>query len=372
MTRDPFRESDPAVPGVRETPEAKVARERELARLIEGLCRGTVTAADRDRLETLLHDPVNRAYYLAASRLHSALLWRWHHGKIATLERTSGSSRPVRQLLADPQRWRYSSLLLGAATMLVSGCGIGSAATSLVFAFSGLIGSPAAAVVMPAAPVIVHAESFESPPAPLQDHLPTKLDEWGGDETVVVMAERGVVPQSGRHMLRFLSGHPHGMRYVGKASEIWRVIDAETLRRTAGTREVRVTIAASFNGVLPPGVSPVDCLVGAIATDVHPVDLGERWRTLFDIAEGASDRIAIGQQSTTIDENPFTWQRLTATVMVPTEARYLVLYCLACTRPADGITPSAAEYIDDIRVSVSPGDVPVAATGPDSQTGVTR
>jgi len=54
----------------------------DLPTLIEAMCQGTATHADRDRLEQLLRDPANRAEYLSASRLHSELLWRWNRGRI--------------------------------------------------------------------------------------------------------------------------------------------------------------------------------------------------------------------------------------------------------------------------------------------------
>ncbi|MCE9632361.1 MAG: FecR family protein [Planctomycetia bacterium] len=56
----------------------------QLHTLIESLCQGTATHADRDQLEGLLRDPANRAEYLAATRLHSELLWRWHRGRVVT------------------------------------------------------------------------------------------------------------------------------------------------------------------------------------------------------------------------------------------------------------------------------------------------
>lgn len=54
----------------------------EVVQLVEALAQGTATASDRDRLEVLLRDPVHRQGYLAACRLHSELLWRWHRGRI--------------------------------------------------------------------------------------------------------------------------------------------------------------------------------------------------------------------------------------------------------------------------------------------------
>jgi hypothetical protein len=79
----------------------------ELATLTEAMCQGTATTADRDRLEALLRDPANRAQFLAASRLHSELLWRWHRGRISLvypsreIESASAAGREARPAVAS-------------------------------------------------------------------------------------------------------------------------------------------------------------------------------------------------------------------------------------------------------------------------------
>jgi hypothetical protein len=52
----------------------------ELSRLIAAMCGGTATAADCDRLEVLLRDPLARRGYLAFMQVHGELLWRHAHG----------------------------------------------------------------------------------------------------------------------------------------------------------------------------------------------------------------------------------------------------------------------------------------------------
>lgn len=49
----------------------------DLARLTSAMCDGTVTHADRDRLERLLVDPLARREYVARLRVHADLTWRW-------------------------------------------------------------------------------------------------------------------------------------------------------------------------------------------------------------------------------------------------------------------------------------------------------
>ncbi len=69
----------------------------DLPTLVEAMCQGTATNADRDRLEQLLRDPANRAEYVAASRLHSEMLWRWHRGRFKVIGsgKTGRGGRPA-------------------------------------------------------------------------------------------------------------------------------------------------------------------------------------------------------------------------------------------------------------------------------------
>jgi len=233
------------------------------------------------------------------------------------------------------------------ALLVVSGCGIGSVVTSLAFAYSGLLGRVQQAI-------IVHEEGFEHPPAPEQRHVPDRLDVWSGDETVVVGAEYGIVPRSGERMLKFLSPRPQGAVYRGLASEIWRVIDLESVRAAAGTRDVRIDFSACFNGSQSGGESR-QCWISAIATDTHPRDLGHEWEEQFEAAQKNPIAVATAQARERIDADLQTWQRFSVTVTAPEGARYLLLHCLTEYRSDEDadVATRCGQYIDDIDIAVS-------------------
>lgn len=99
----------------------------ELAALIELMCHGTATHADRDRLEKLLQDPANRAHYLAATRLHTELSWRWHRGRVVILDascRTGSTARENSPSLCHSgrhsQRHRIAASVERTSDVLVS------------------------------------------------------------------------------------------------------------------------------------------------------------------------------------------------------------------------------------------------------------
>jgi len=247
--------------------------------------------------------------------------------------------------LGGRRRWLRGSVAAGMAVILISGCGLGSAVTSLAFAYSGWLdrGQPA----------VVHEEGFERPPAPEQRYLPDRLDVWGGDETVVVGPEHGIVPQSGDRMLKFLSPRPQGATYPGLASEIWRVIDLESLRGAARSRDVRIDFSACFNGCQRG--APRNCWISAIATDALPETLGRDWEQQFKAAQERPAAVASGQARELLDADPATWQRFSVTVTAPPGARYLLLHCLSeyrSTEDAD-VADRCGQYVDDLSVAVT-------------------
>lgn len=202
--------------------------------------------------------------------------------------------------------------------------------------------------------VVVHEEGFERPPAPAPDYLPQEFDVWSGDETCVVAAERGITPQSGRRMLRFVASQPSSGGYAGEASEIWRIIDLESLGLRRRPEGVVVELAAVFNGVpVTDRTIPAGGIV-IIATDTKPGIADQPWLEKFGGMDVPPMNVAVARMEEVLDEDPATWQRLTAIVNVPSRARYLVLHCHVEGRPLTGEASwrPSGQYIDDISVTV--------------------
>jgi len=260
---------------------------------------------------------------------------------------------------AVPGFWLRGGLAASMVLLVLGGCGIGSVATSLAFAYAGLRGPSQSAIV-------VHQEGFEHPPSPEQRDVPDRLDVWGGDESVVVGPEHGIVPQSGGHMLKFLSARPAAANYEGNAAEIWRFVDLESVRAAAGSRDVRIDLSAGFNGCQGRG-EPRRCWLSAIATDAHPRDLGQDWRSQFEAAQKNPVAVATAQTKERIDADPATWQRFVVTVTAPRGARYLLLHCLTEYRPGEDadVAERCGSYVDDIEVLVSPARSAVVSKASD-------
>ena len=331
--------------------------------LIEAWLDGAIDDVELAELEVALLESIDvRHEFWRRAALHGML----HEAakiEFAADESPAGAaSRPARKALpfrTGRRSWLRGSIAAGMALLVVSGCGIGSVVTSLAFAYSGLLGRVQQAIV-------VHEEGFEHPPAPEQRHVPDRLDVWSGDETVVVGAEYGIVPRSGERMLKFLSPRPLGAVYRGLASEIWRVIDLEEVRAAAGTRDVRIDFSACFNGCQRGG-EPRQCWISAIATDKHPLDLGNDWEQQFDAAQKNPGAVATAQARERIDADPDTWQRVSVAVTAPEGARYLLLHCLTEYRADEDadVATRCGQYVDDIDIAVSAARPAVATVAAD-------
>lgn len=319
--------------------------------LIEAWLDGTIDDVEFAELEVALLESLDvRHEFWRRAALHGVL------HEAAKIEFPAGDAPAVSPsppvITASPAqlgrgRWLKGGIAVGVALLVVGGCGIGSVVTSLAFAYSGMLGR-----VQPA--VVVHEEGFEHPPAPELRHVPDRLDVWSGDETAVVGAEYGIVPRSGDKMLKFLSSRPQGAVYQGKASEMWRIIDLESVRAAAGTRDVRIDFSACFNGCAGRG-EPRQCWISAIATDTHPGKLGHDWEEQFEAALKNPVAVATAQARERIDADPATWQRFSVTVTAPPGARYLLLHCLTEYRPDEDqdVATRCGQYVDDIDVTVS-------------------
>jgi hypothetical protein len=323
--------------------------------LIERWMDDDLDAAGRAELEGILLESADaRREFWERAAFHGQIL---QAAKVAfgTLPALDAPTRTVvvpSSALAQARRplgWLRRGMAAGTAAILIGGCGIGSVVTSIAWSYSTTPARSGAAIR-------AHHESFETPPAPQPNYVPRQTDVWSGDETEVVTTERGVIPHSGTHMLRFVSSHPRDESYEGRASELWRVVDVERFRPADGG-EVRMELSACFNAVATDADERLGCGLNVVATDAAPGSLGEQWLERFWSEHARPGTVAVSKAATALDDDPTTWQRLSVTVTVPSGARYIVLHCVA-----DGMKNGApawldaGQYIDDISLVATPVD----------------
>jgi hypothetical protein len=336
--------------------------------LIHGWLDGSLDDAGFAELQvTLAESPEARSRFWDEVRFHSDLheAVKTHFAAPATFAPPAMPAPPEADR-ARPSRhsWiggivrRHGAFLAGGMALLAGGCGLGSVATSLSFAYGGWSAQRAENVVL------VH-EDFESPPAPRHDFVPRSPGYWSGDITAVVAAEQGVTPKAGEKMLRFVATAPSGESPAfNSASEIWRLVDLHQVREQLGLgdsdADLSLEFTATFNGVAPsPGRRP-DCFIKAIATDADSPAARSLW--LHSGLQGARESDPAGvyvlaEQKELIDADPGSWQRLTISLRAPARARTLMLYCVVSdTSDAarDSESRLEGQYIDSIQLSAQP------------------
>ena len=335
--------------------------ENRLATLIDAWLDGTAGLDDIAEMESLLLESADarREFWRRAAfhgQLHEAARMKFATLPPEPLERRRWNERlrgkTILGAAAGP--WLAGSLLLATVA-----AGIGAGAASLAFAYSEKT------VESIAAARLVHFESFESSTEPETNYIPDRIDVWGGDETMVIQGAEstGISPKSGASMLRFVSSHPATESYRANASEIWRFIDVAALREEVGSESFDVEFSAWFNSVAPVvGQRPQGGL-SIVATNVPPAE----WDTTlweetspFDHRQTVAWRqpLATAAAKQRIDEDPSSWQPVTAILAVPQEAKYLLLHCYLVDYAASGAEHDEAgrfpgQYVDDIEVRVA-------------------
>ncbi len=261
---------------------------------------------------------------------------------------TGGSDRHAR----GRRLRRHVGLLAAGIGILAGGCGLGTIATSVSYAYSGW--SPQKV------PITLLHDSFEQPPFPRANNAPKEPGFWSGDVTQPVGPEQGITPSDGQTMLRFISTAPEGESPAfHSASEIWRFIDLDGIRKKAGRpadAELPLTLSAAFNGIpAQPGRQP-QCELQLVATDSSPAAGENVWlgrSRKASIAGNPRQCLVSAYRTEAIDRDPASWQQLTVTVTAPPAARYLLLHCLVSDNSLDVAEPSErlpGNYVDDIRL----------------------
>ena len=336
------------------------AAENRLATLIDGWLDGVASVEDIGEMQSLLLESAEarREFWRRAAfhgQLHEAARMKFASLPSAAPRGRRLSARPGWSSLVHASGpWLAGSLLLAAVA-----AGLGAGAASLAFAYSEKMGE----AIAPAR--LVHFESFESSTDPETNYIPSRIDVWGGDETMVIQGAENeeISPKSGASMLRFVSSHPATESYQANASELWRFIDVAALRDEAGSESLDVEFSAWFNSLSSTSGQRPHGGLSIVATNVPPA----KWdQTLWDETSPFDHRqtvawrqpLATAAAKKRLDGDPHSWQPVTTILAVPQEAKYLLLHCYvvdygASSAERDELGRFPGQYVDDIEVRVA-------------------
>lgn len=328
--------------------------ENRLATLIDGWLDDAASLEDIAEMESLLLESAEarREFWRRAAfhgQVHEAARM-----KFASLPSEASVGRRLRartrwgSLLQASGPWLAGSLLLATVA-----AGFGAGAASLALAYSDKTGE----AIPPAR--LVHFESFESNTDPERQYIPSRIDIWGGDETLVIQdaEDAGISAKSGASMLRFVSSHPATENYRANASEIWRFIDVAALRDEAGTESLDIEFSAWFNSVASKAGQRPHGGLSIVATNVPPAEWNQTlWEETspFDHRQTVAWRqpLATAAAKKRLDDDPASWQPVTTILAVPQEAKFLLLHCYVVdygvAAPDEDRFPG--QFVDDIEV----------------------
>jgi hypothetical protein len=286
--------------------------------------------------ELLRNDPEARS---AMARLlvdEQALIHLLRDEGIVSLLDPTGSLRPAKAPRVS--RWHSLRPLTSAAAGIL----FGMLCTSVVFGFvAPLTGS-----------LTLLDESFEgsSPPASKVALAP---GVWRGDQAVIVNAEQGVAPVSGRRMLRFLRQDHQGKARAagGHIADVYRLIDLRGQRVDVTQGDVVVQASASVNAIPFPEGEKFGCAISLFALEADA--LPERASYVGTALENEANAMARSSR-TKMDRDPASWQRLATEMRLPANTDYIVVRLhISQSFDSNGAPVFTGSYADDVRVTIT-------------------
>ena len=303
-------------------------KDERLDDLIDQHLNSAMSEASRRELEDrLLHSAADRARFWELAETHA-----FPHESIQ-----QKLAKPVAKI---PRRtvWLQWRPLAAAAAGLV----IGLFSASVLFAYA----APSLRKV-----VTLLNESFESGPAPPAKGVPIEPGVWSGDYSEIVGEHRGVKPESGGKMLRFLRGDYEGRPIPESfSSDVFRLIDVRGYRHEFADGGAVVQLSVAFNAAAFGDDEAYQCGLTIFALDAALVNHGslnaERILSTESLAMSRSSHLRL-------DRDTATWQRLSNELRLPPNTDYIMIrfgVSHAMRQEGRRTDSFAGHYADNIRV----------------------
>lgn len=317
--------------------------------LIDGYLDGSLDAPDHRELETeLLSSAAARERFWRNASIHTALRRRGREewGRRAATEREAAPSlrsRCTRALAPLAALSRSTAVLLALAAGVAAGVAFAIVPMTVTAMRIALpLGNPG-------------FEQTHETPLPLEPlaALPAAgslFGRWLADPVRFTGGEHGLTPAEGRTMLAFekAGGGPDGRRPI--ACDLLQLVDLSAHEAAIDTGHATVECSASFNnaGDLP---LPVNFQIHIDAFDSEPDRILARW------PESRLEAVAKQTANLSLATEPSSepWRRLTARMILPPHARFLVVRVLVSRRGNES-TDFGHHYCDDVRLVLTTSD----------------
>jgi hypothetical protein len=275
--------------------------------LLHSYLNDTLSEPDFARLQRLLRESAEARRTLRSLSTVNAKLQQLAAVNPATLRLLATPAAPKTKRVFPWLSWRP---LTAAAAGLISGL-LGA---SLVFAYAAPSWGKAMSLLQ---------ESFESGPAPLVLGVPIDAGKWSGDFAEVVGEQKGVKPESGKQMLRFLRGDFEGRSIPSShSSDIFRLVDVRPYRREFADGGAVVQLTADFNAVPFADDENFSATLTIFALDAGLV--GNEMVKAENVL--STESLSFSRSSkVTMDRNPATWQKVSNELRLPPGTEFLMI-----------------------------------------------
>jgi hypothetical protein len=148
---------------------------------------------------------------------------------------------------------------------------------------------------------------------------PSGLGYWGGDQAAFVTFENGIAPLAGDRMLRFDFTAFSGPDPVQVASDVFSLIDLDSVRDLILSGVAVASAEASFNRVAGDDLTDNEFSLRVLAYDGLPAD--------FPLE--LNEWIARSDATLFSDSDVTTWEAMSVEMLVPANTYYLAVYVAA-------------------------------------------
>ena len=169
--------------------------------------------------------------------------------------------------------------------------------------------------------------------------LPAAPGFWQGDDHRPVAAENDIAPHGGARMLKFVATGAIGSTNT-VASQLWQTVDLRDQTALIAAGGVRAEAGAWFNRIVAGTTTDRRFDLRVLAFDGEPAEVAARYVAGTWLA----------QQTATVDADPFRWQQVQASLVLPPTTAYVLVEIYAfedVQNDAEG-TEFAGHYADDI------------------------
>jgi hypothetical protein len=328
--------------------------------LLSACMDGALTPEQKRELEHALRtSAAARAQYWEAAQLHAQLrtvLGDCGSAQIhpADAGGTRAGNEPAPEARNVPA---WKTLLHRPIAALAAGVVISALFTSVVWAYAGQ------RILQREKSIQLLSTDFENIAHIPAEGVPRQPRAWSGDYSRLAGPEQGVLPRSGKKMLRFLRAD-NALSQKGSANYVAEAIHLVDLRPYRGallSDDARVEIAGWFASVAASPGQKVRFLIKAACFAGSPEEAPDVWNEFSRVC------LSMVQRQGEPDPAPGTWTPLSVSLPVAANADFLVFEC-AVMQVHPFLSESTAEfaghYLDDVTVNLREGSPPSKSPAP--------